>query len=97
MAVAQRLNRRFDDEFRLAEFRLADPKVEAVAALRYQRIGAGKHRERFFFTDAAKAGIGLDRLIRLYTRPCCHIFLGRSSPDRLGKINESPVGRSLPP
>src|SRR5262249_38307999 len=59
MAVAQRLDRRLDDELRRAEVRLADAEIDDVAALRRQRIGAGQHGERVFLADAVECRDGL--------------------------------------
>jgi hypothetical protein len=54
VAFAERLDRRFDDEIWRSEIRLADAKIDNVAALRGQGIGAGEHRERVFLADAVE-------------------------------------------
>ena len=59
MAVAQRLDRRLDDELGRAEVRLADAEVDDVAALRRQRVGAGQHGEGILLADAVEVGDGL--------------------------------------
>src|SRR4030095_7019233 len=56
VAVAEGLDRRFDDKIRRPEIGLADAKIDDVAALRDQGIGAGEHRERVLLADAVKGG-----------------------------------------
>ena len=59
MAVAQRLDRRLDDEIRRAEIGLADAEIDDVAAGRGKLRGAGEHRKRVLLADAIEGGNGL--------------------------------------
>ena len=59
MAVAQRLDRRLDDEIGRAEIRLADAEIDDVAALRGKRIGARQHGEGVLLADAVESRDGL--------------------------------------
>src|SRR5579863_5580640 len=56
MAVAQRLDRRLDDEFRRAEIGLADAEIDDVAAGRLQLHGARQHGKRILLADAIEGG-----------------------------------------
>ena len=58
MAVAQRLDRRLDDEIRRAEIGLADAEIDDVAALRRKLHGARQHGEGIFLADAVEGGDG---------------------------------------
>ncbi len=58
MAVAQRLDRGFDDEIGRAEIGLADAEIDDVAALRRERIGAGQHGKGILLPDAVESGNG---------------------------------------
>ena len=51
VTVAQRLDRRLDNELGRAKIRLADAEADDVAALGGQRIGAGEDREGIFLAD----------------------------------------------
>ena len=59
MAVAQRLDRGFDDMFRRAEIRLTYTKIDDVLALRGKRGGARQHSKCVFLADTIKACNGL--------------------------------------
>ena len=106
VALAQRLDRRLDDEVRGAEIGLADAEIDDVAPLPDQLIGAGEHREGIFLADAVESG---DRFQHGITprypaapnRPRGPDF-ARSSPDRAAKIKpvmpdckDGPVWRIL--
>ena len=54
MAVAQRLDRRLDNEIRRAEIGLADAEIDDVAALRGKLRRAREHGERVFLADAGR-------------------------------------------
>ncbi len=59
MAVAQRLDGRFDDEVGRAEIGLADAEIDDVAAGRRKLHGARQHGKGIFLTDAIESGDGL--------------------------------------
>src|SRR5665647_1385986 len=92
MAVAQRLDRRLDDEVRGAEIRLADAEIDDVAALRDQGIGTGEHREGVFLTDAVESrdgfqhGLSPRRRYREGDLANARCEFARSSPDWARKI-----------
>ena len=99
MAVAQRLDRRFDDEIRGAEIRLADAEADDVAALRRQRVGARQHGEGVFLADAVE---GRDRFQHGVTPRRGPVRLrepklARSSPDRAGKIKFAAIKSARSP
>ncbi len=56
MAIAQRLDRGFDDVIGGAKIRLADAEIDDVAALGCQQIGTRQNRERVFLTDTVESG-----------------------------------------
>ena len=60
MAVAQRLDRRLDDEIRRAEVGLADAEIDDVAALRHELRGVRQHREGILLADAIERGDSLE-------------------------------------
>ena len=59
VAVAQRLDRRLDDELGRAEIGLADAEADDVAALGCERVGAGQHGEGVLLADAVERRDGL--------------------------------------
>ena len=56
VAVAQRLDRRLDDEVGRAEVGLADAEIDDVAALRDQLRRARQHGEGVLLADAVESG-----------------------------------------
>ena len=58
MTVAQRLDRRFDDEIGRAEIRLSDAEIDDVASLRGKLHGARQNGEGIFLADAIERGDG---------------------------------------
>ena len=68
MAVAQRLDRGFDDMVGGAEVRLADAQIDDVAALGRQGGGARQNGEGVFLADAVKIGDGLHGRFGLFVR-----------------------------
>ena len=58
MAVAQRLDRRLDNEIRRAEIGLADAEIDDVAALRGKLHRAREHGEGVFLADAIEGRNG---------------------------------------
>ena len=59
MAVAQRLDRRLDDEIRRAEIGLADAEIDDVAALCRKLRGARQHGEGVLLAETIEGGDGL--------------------------------------
>ncbi len=59
MAVAQRLDRGFDDMLRCFEIRLADAEIDDVAPLRHQLRGARQHGEGVFLAKTVIGGNGM--------------------------------------
>ena len=55
MAVAQRLDRRLDDEIRRAKIRLADAEIDDVAALRGERVARASTAKAFSSPMRSKA------------------------------------------
>ena len=85
MALAQRLDRRLDDEIGRAEIGLADAEIDDIAALRDQGVGAGEHREGIFLADAVESRDRFQHGVtpRQWLR---EPYFARSSPDWTGKI-----------
>ena len=59
LAVAQRLDRRLDNEIRRAEIRLADTEIDDVAALCRKLRGARENGEGVLLADTIEGGYGL--------------------------------------
>jgi len=60
VAVAQRLDGRFNDKIGGAKIRLADAQVDDVAPLRGKLHGARQNGEGVFLADTVKCGDGLE-------------------------------------
>ena len=82
MAVAQRLDRRLDNEIRRAEIGLADAEIDDVAALRRKLRGAREHGERVLLADAIECSDGSQHAAAL-------------EPNCLAKANFSPMLRAI--
>jgi len=54
VAIAQRLDRRLDDEIRCPEIGLTDAEIDDVPALGHERVGTGKDRKGVFLADAVE-------------------------------------------
>src|SRR5271170_6796542 len=63
MAVAQRFDRRLDDEIRRAEVGLADAEIDDVAAGGDKMHGARQHGKGVLFADAVEGGDGFQHSV----------------------------------
>ena len=69
MAVAQRLDRRLDNEIGRAKIRLTDAEIDDVAALRGKLRGTCEHGERVFLADAIESRDGSQHVAALHLCP----------------------------
>ena len=63
MAVAQRLDRGFNDEIGRAEIGLADAEIDDIAPLGGERVGARQHRKGILLSNAIEGGNGFQHVI----------------------------------
>ena len=95
VAVAQRLDRRLDDEIGRAEIGLADAEIDDVAALRDKRVGAGEHREGIFLADAVESRDGFQHGVTPRQRLRDPAYLRAVHPIGTGKIKSARTCRSV--
>ena len=62
MAVAQRLDRGFNDEIGCAEIGLADAEIDDIAPLGGERVGARQHRKGILLPNAIEGGNGFQHV-----------------------------------
>ena len=87
VAIAQRLDRRLDDEIRRAEIGLADAEIDDVAALRHQQHGPRQHGEGILLADPIEGCDGLQHGV-----PRARLVSGGSSTKSAVKCKRDGAG-----